>query len=130
VTAPSRATVAGQAYLELRRKARQDRRPVDELIHDPVDTVIRAGQQARIARREVISHPPTVGPAAPHVSRTARRAIPSGRSPGRNLDVLAVQVSVDGADGGVAHEGSQADFYAEPVCKPGEEYCREQGVAA
>jgi len=32
VTAPSRATVAGHAYLDLRRKARQDRRPVDELI--------------------------------------------------------------------------------------------------
>ena len=32
MTAPSRATIAGQAYLELRRKARQDRRPVDELI--------------------------------------------------------------------------------------------------
>jgi len=32
VTAPSRATIAGQAYLDLRRKARQDRRPVDELI--------------------------------------------------------------------------------------------------
>ncbi|HUK68768.1 MAG TPA: nucleotidyl transferase AbiEii/AbiGii toxin family protein [Streptosporangiaceae bacterium] len=32
MTAPSRATIAGQAYLDLRRKARQDRRPVDELI--------------------------------------------------------------------------------------------------
>jgi hypothetical protein len=32
VTAPSRATLAGQAYLDLRRKACQDRRPVDELI--------------------------------------------------------------------------------------------------
>jgi len=32
VTAPSRATIAGQVYLDLRRKARQDRRPVDELI--------------------------------------------------------------------------------------------------
>jgi hypothetical protein len=32
VTAPSRATIAGQAYLDLRRKARQDRRPVDQLI--------------------------------------------------------------------------------------------------
>jgi hypothetical protein len=29
--------------------------------HDPVDAVIRAGQQACIPRREVISHPPTVG---------------------------------------------------------------------
>lgn len=32
MTAPSRAPIAGQAYLDLRRKARQDRRPVDELI--------------------------------------------------------------------------------------------------
>lgn len=32
MTAPSRATIAGQAYLALRRKGRQDRRPVDELI--------------------------------------------------------------------------------------------------
>jgi hypothetical protein len=32
VTAPSRATIAGQAYLDLRRRARQDRRPVDEMI--------------------------------------------------------------------------------------------------
>jgi hypothetical protein len=32
VTAPSRATIARQAYLDLRRKACQDRRPVDELI--------------------------------------------------------------------------------------------------
>jgi hypothetical protein len=32
MTAPSRATIAGQTYLDLRRKARQDRRPVDELI--------------------------------------------------------------------------------------------------
>jgi hypothetical protein len=32
VTAPSRATPAGRAYLDLRKKARQDRRPVDELL--------------------------------------------------------------------------------------------------
>ena len=32
MTRPTRATVAGQAYLDLRRKARQDRRPVDELM--------------------------------------------------------------------------------------------------
>ena len=32
MTRPTRATVAGQAYLDLRRKARQDRRPVDELL--------------------------------------------------------------------------------------------------
>lgn len=32
MTAPTRATTAGRAYLDLRRKARQDRRPVDELI--------------------------------------------------------------------------------------------------
>jgi len=32
VTAPTRATTAGRAYLDLRKKARQDRRPVDELM--------------------------------------------------------------------------------------------------
>jgi len=32
VTAPTRATTAGRAYLDLRRKSRQDRRPVDELM--------------------------------------------------------------------------------------------------
>jgi hypothetical protein len=32
VTAPSRATSAGRAYLDLRAKARSDRRPVDELL--------------------------------------------------------------------------------------------------
>jgi Nucleotidyl transferase AbiEii toxin, Type IV TA system len=32
VTAPTRATTAGHTYLDLRRKARQDRRPVDELM--------------------------------------------------------------------------------------------------
>ena len=32
MTTPTRATAAGRAYLELRRKARQDRRPVDELM--------------------------------------------------------------------------------------------------
>jgi hypothetical protein len=32
VTAPSRATSAGRAYLDLRAKARGDRRPVDELL--------------------------------------------------------------------------------------------------
>ncbi len=32
MTAPSRATPAGRAYLDLRLKARADRRPVDELM--------------------------------------------------------------------------------------------------
>jgi hypothetical protein len=32
VTAPSRATPEGRAYLDLREKARNDRRPVDELL--------------------------------------------------------------------------------------------------
>jgi hypothetical protein len=46
VTAPSRATIAGQAYLDLRRKARQDRRPVDELIQ----LYILEGFLARLAQ--------------------------------------------------------------------------------
>ena len=55
--------------------------------HDPVNAVIRAGQQARITPREVISHPPTV-----RSRGTSRQpdcpegAIPSGRSPGRNVE--------------------------------------------
>jgi Nucleotidyl transferase AbiEii toxin, Type IV TA system len=32
MTAPTRASAAGRAYLDLRKKARQDRRPVDELM--------------------------------------------------------------------------------------------------
>jgi hypothetical protein len=32
MTPPTRATMAGRAYLDLRNKARQDRRPVDELM--------------------------------------------------------------------------------------------------
>ena len=32
MSAPTRATSAGRAYLDLRKKARQDRRPVDELM--------------------------------------------------------------------------------------------------
>ena len=32
MTAPTRATTGGRAYLDLRKKARQDRRPVDELL--------------------------------------------------------------------------------------------------
>jgi Nucleotidyl transferase AbiEii toxin, Type IV TA system len=32
LTAPSRSTAAGRAYLDLQRKARSDRRPVDELL--------------------------------------------------------------------------------------------------
>ena len=32
MTAPTRATTAGRAYLDLRKKARADRRPVDELM--------------------------------------------------------------------------------------------------
>jgi hypothetical protein len=32
VTAPTRATTAGRAYLDLRKQARQDHRPVDELM--------------------------------------------------------------------------------------------------
>ena len=32
MTAPTRSTSAGRAYLDLHRQARQDRRPVDELM--------------------------------------------------------------------------------------------------
>jgi hypothetical protein len=33
MTTPTRATSAGRAYLDPRKKARRDRRPVDELMH-------------------------------------------------------------------------------------------------
>jgi hypothetical protein len=33
MTTPARATTGGRAYLDLRKKARRDRRPVDELMH-------------------------------------------------------------------------------------------------
>src|ERR1022692_4678129 len=44
--------------------------------------------------------------------------------------VVAVQVLVDGADGGAGHEGSQADLDGEPFCQPRDEHCGEQGVPA
>ena len=56
--------------------------------HDPVHAVIRAGQQPRIPRREVISHALNVSLSSHTVRQTARRAIPSGRSPGRNVVFL------------------------------------------
>ena len=60
--------------------------------HDPVYAVIRAGQQARIAGREVISHPPTVGPrGSSRQPDCPEGAIPSGRSPGRNVVDLRKQ---------------------------------------
>jgi hypothetical protein len=46
MTAPSRATIAGQAYLGLRRKARQDRRPADE----PIQLYVLEGLLARLAQ--------------------------------------------------------------------------------
>jgi Nucleotidyl transferase AbiEii toxin, Type IV TA system len=46
MTAPSRATIAGQAYLGLRRKARQDRRPADE----PIQLYALEGLLARLAQ--------------------------------------------------------------------------------
>ena len=55
--------------------------------HDPVHAVIPAGQQIPIPRSEVISHPPTVGSRG--ISRQPdcpEGAIPSGRSPGRNVE--------------------------------------------
>jgi hypothetical protein len=54
--------------------------------HNPVHAVLGAGQQIPIPLSEVISHPPTV-----ELSSVSRQpdcpegAIPSGRSPGRNV---------------------------------------------
>ncbi len=59
--------------------------------HDPVHAVIGTGQQARIARREVISHPPTVGPrSASRQPDCPEGATPSGQSPGRSVVSLCV----------------------------------------
>jgi len=56
--------------------------------HDPVHAVIAAGQQIPIPLAEVIGHPPKVPGSSRPVSRTARRATPSGRSPGRSVGHL------------------------------------------
>src|ERR1022692_2274251 len=80
--------------------------------------------------RRTAGTPPMKAPAGlvTGISRMGPRAVcPVGGCP---LGVLAVQVPVDGADGRVAHEGSQADLDAEPLRQPGDEHCREQGVAA
>jgi EmrB/QacA subfamily drug resistance transporter len=59
VTTPDQAPPPGP------EPARRVAHRVVGIQHDPVHAVIRAGQQARIARREVIGHPPTVGPRRP-----------------------------------------------------------------
>jgi hypothetical protein len=55
VTAPTRANTAGRAYLELRKKARADRRPVDELMQLYVLEAFLAGlAAARFSDRLVL----------------------------------------------------------------------------
>src|SRR5580693_7696589 len=78
------------------------------------------------------SHLPGCGPACQRRGRPGLGLSAMSMHPIRGcpLAVLTVQISVDGADGRVAHEGSQADLYAEPSRQPGNEYCREQGVPA
>jgi hypothetical protein len=56
--------------------------------HDPVYAVIGARQQIRVPLGEVISHASKVPGSSRPVSRTARRATPSGRSPGRSVAIL------------------------------------------
>jgi hypothetical protein len=58
--------------------------------HDPVHAVIAAGQQVPVPPGEIISHAPNVPGSPRPVSRTARRATPSGRSPGRSVTTLWV----------------------------------------
>ena len=83
VTAPDQAPPPGP------EPARRVPHRVVGIQHDPVHAAIRAGQQARIASREVISHPPTVGPRRPSRQPDCPEgAIPSGRSPGRNVVTL------------------------------------------
>jgi Nucleotidyl transferase AbiEii toxin, Type IV TA system len=55
VTAPTRAAPAGRAYLDLRRKARQDHRPVDELMQLYVlESFLARMAAARFADRFVL----------------------------------------------------------------------------
>ena len=54
--------------------------------HDPVHAVIGPVQQVPMPLGQVIGHPPTVPGSSRPVSRTARRATPSGRSPGRSVE--------------------------------------------
>jgi len=58
--------------------------------HHPVHAVIAASDQVAVTRGEVISHAPNVPACALAVSRTARSATPSGRSPGRSVALLSV----------------------------------------
>jgi hypothetical protein len=53
--------------------------------HHPVHAVIAAVDQIAVPRGEVISHAPNVPACTLAVSRTARSATPSGRSPGRSV---------------------------------------------
>jgi hypothetical protein len=67
--------------------------------HDPVHAVIGAGQQIPVPLAEVISHAPNVPGSPRPVSRTARRATPSGRSPGRSVVSLATSTPIATAPG-------------------------------
>jgi len=82
VTAPDQAPPPGP------ESARRAPHRVVGIQHDPVHAVIPAGQQIPVPLSEVISHLPTVkATRTSHrdISHTARRATPSGRSPGRSV---------------------------------------------
>jgi hypothetical protein len=82
VTAPSRATIAGQAYLDLRTKARQDRRPVDELIQLYVleGFLARLAQTPRSKRDGSKRAVRMNGPSGRWLMRVARCRTSRGRS--------------------------------------------------
>jgi hypothetical protein len=69
--------------------ARVDPHRVPGVQHNPVHAVIAAIDQVAVACGEVISHAPNLPACALAVSRTARSATPSGRSPGRSVGALA-----------------------------------------
>ena len=56
--------------------------------HDPVHTVIRAGQQIPVPLAEVIGHPPTVGRPTHRDQSCPEGATRSGRSPGTGVVTL------------------------------------------
>ena len=86
VTAPDQAPPPGP------EPARRVPHRIVRIEHDPVHAVIRAGQQARIPHCEVISHPPTVGlRGSSRQPDCPEGAIPSGRSPGRNVGTKAAR---------------------------------------
>jgi hypothetical protein len=105
MTTPTRSTTAGRAYLDLRRKARQDHRPVDELALTP-DPGIRARREVALADAELVTgHPDTAreaaGDALPRLTdpgaRGQAQVVIGGALYGQGRNVEAANVLADAA---------------------------------